>query len=148
MKEVAKILLFNKNFNAKWDDRLDLETCALCDNSCMLGLVKLSNKKMITKKIVKMVYKRMSIEPNVELKLYIDPILIDRLVFLDGYPLTIRESSDMGINYKDWFGESDILKGFKETNKYIFKDLGDKILNKQESDRLKQISKTVAGHGL
>ena len=145
MKEIVKILLFNKNNDAKWDDRLDLETCALCENSCMLGLVKLSNRKVNTKKIIKMIYERMSINTNVELKVYIDPRLIDRLILLDNYPFIIREPIIIG------GGWSSINK--KHNTEYKrpeaeYKEIGERIINEKESNDLKQISKIVAGHGL
>lgn len=146
MKEIAKVLLFNKNNDAKWDERLDLETCALCENSCMIGLVKLSNRKVNTKKIIEMVYKRMSINIDVELKLYIDPRLIDRLVMLDNYPLIIREPIIIGGTWRNASRKKYIPTHKRPEVEY--KEIGKKIIDMKENEDLKQISKIVGGHGL
>ena len=146
MKEIAKILLFNKNNNAKWDDRLDLETGAICENSCMLGLVKLSNRKVNTKKIIKMVYDRMSIDTNVKLKLYIDPRLIDRLVMLDNYPLIIREPIIIGSTWRNASRKKYIPTHKRPEVEY--REIGKKIINMKKNEDLKQTSKIVGGHGL
>ena len=153
MKEIAKILLFNKNNDTKWDERLDLETCAICENSCMLGLVKLSNRKTNTKKIIEMVYKRMSIKHDIKIKLYIDYRLLDRLVHLDNYPFIIREEQYLK-NMKDFSIVYNLKMVFngkipkRKSYPLIVPKFKDEMLDKQESDKLKRISSKVAGHGL
>lgn len=143
MKEVAKVLLFNKNNDAKWDDRLDLETCALCENSCMLGLVKLSNRKVNTKKIIKMIYERMSINTNVELKVYIDPRLIDRLILLDNYPFIIREpistNKRKGMFIREKFTPTYMRPELE------YKEIGKKIIDMKENEELKKITNASKG---
>lgn len=90
MKQELQFLIFNKNIEAKWDERLDLDMVVLSKDTCMLGLCKLSRLKRNNRKLISMIKKNI-IYKKEKITLYLDSRLLDKLVCYNDFPFIFKQ---------------------------------------------------------